>query len=159
MKNLAVGIINVIGEFSIIDMIILISLVAFIILIISIIYMYRITTMEIEESEVNDMLDLKAISKELEESKKEVTIDLTPYEKEQEEKAIISYDELIKSNSTMKINYASEDDSLGVKIKQVDLKNIAKEDENSLDTQVKSISYEQEEAFLEALKKLESMLL
>ena len=45
-----------------------------------------------------------------------------------------------------------------VTVKQVDLDNIAKYDKNSSDTKVNIISYEKEEAFLEALKNLKNML-
>lgn len=161
MKNLIVGIVNLIGDLTIIDMIVLIALMTFIILIISVIYIYRISTLSIdedEESEVNDMIDLKEITKKIEESPKNITINLTPYEQEQEEKAIISYEELLQSNNTMKINYKDEEDSEGVLVKQVDLDNIAVKSKDSLDTKVNIISYEKEEAFLEALKNLKNML-
>lgn len=151
-------IVNFIDKLSIIDMIALIAIVTFIILIISVIYIYRLSTIDEEESEVNDMLDLKEIAKQIEESPKPTNIKLTPYELEQEEKAIISYDELIKNNNSMKINYKDEDDTSGVLVKQVDLDNIADVDNSSKDTYVKAISYEKEEAFLEALKNLKNML-
>ena len=62
---------EIIGQLSIIDMILIIALITFIILIISVIYLYKISTMEIEdeeESEVNDMMDLKEISRQIEEN-------------------------------------------------------------------------------------------
>ena len=160
MKNFIICIINFIGQLSIIEMISLIALLTFIILIISVIYMYRLSTFEIdeEESEVNDMMDLKEITKQIEESSKEVNVTLTPYEQEQEEKAIISYDELIKNSNSMRINYKEEDDASGVLVKKIDLGNIADIDENSKDTKVHTISYKKEEEFLEALKNLKNML-
>ena len=115
----------------------------FIILIISVIYIYKISTLEEDdEREVNDMLDLKEITKQIEEAPRAVNINLTPYEQEQEEKAIISYDELVRSNNSMKINYKEEKQDAGVTVKQVDLDNIAKYDKNSSDTKVNIISYE-----------------
>lgn len=160
MKELITGIINLIGELTIVDMIVIIAVITFIILIISVIYIYRVSTIELydEEDGVSDMLDLKEITKRIEESSRNINIDLTPYEKEQEEKAIISYDELVKSNSNMKINYKEEAEDDGIKVKQVDLDNLAQLDKNSSDTKVTVISYEKEEAFLEALKNLENML-
>ncbi len=161
MKNLLIGLINIIGDLTIVDMIVLIALMTFIILIISVIYIYKISTLEEDyddEREVNDMLDLKEITKQIEEAPRAVNINLTPYEQEQEEKAIISYDELVRSNNSMKINYKEEKQDAGVTVKQVDLDNIAKYDKNSSDTKVNIISYEKEEAFLEALKNLKNML-
>lgn len=161
MKNLLIGLINIIGDLTIVDMIVLIALMTFIILIISVIYIYKISTLEEDyddEREVNDMLDLKEITKQIEEATRAVNINLTPYEQEQEEKAIISYDELVRSNNSMKINYKEEKQDAGVTVKQVDLDNIAKYDKNSSDTKVNIISYEKEEAFLEALKNLKNML-
>lgn len=161
MKNLLIGLINIIGDLTIVDMIVLIALMTFIILIISVIYIYKISTLEEDyddEREVNDMLDLKEITKQIEEAPRAVNINLTPYEQEQEEKAIISYDELVRSNNSMKINYKEEKQDAGVTVKQVDLDNIAKYDKNSSDTKVNIISYEKEEAFLGALKNLKNML-
>lgn len=161
MKNIFVAIIDIIGQMSVLDMITLIALIAFIILILSIIYIYRLYTydMEVEEeNEENDMLDLKAITKQLEQAPREVNIELTPYELEQEQKAIISYDELVKSCNSMKLNYQEEENKSGVSVKQVDLKNIAVPDENSHDSDVNLFNYEKEEAFLEALKNLKNML-
>lgn len=160
MKQFFMHIFDLIGNLSVIEMIIIIALITFIILVISVIYLYKISSVEIEESEVNDMLDLKEITKQIEQAPRELNIELTPYEKEQEEKAIISYDELIKNSNAMKINYDDEDDTSGVLVKKVDLKNIAnKVDDNyTADTQVCTISYKEEEAFLEALKNLKNML-
>ena len=158
MRQFISSIIELIGKLSIVDMIIIIALMTFIILIISVIYLYKISTLEIEESEVNDMLDLKEITRQIEQAPKNKNIELTPYEREQEEKAIISYDELIKNSNSMKINYDDEDTSSGVLVKKVDLKNIADYNEDSTDTEVHSISYKEEEAFLEALKNLKNML-
>lgn len=158
MRQFISSIIELVGKLSVVDMIIIIALMTFIILIISVIYLYKISTLEIEESEVNDMLDLKEITRQIEQAPKTKNIELTPYEREQEEKAIISYDELIKNSNSMKINYDDEDASSGVLVKKVDLKNIANYNEDSTDTEVHSISYKEEEAFLEALKNLKNML-
>ena len=158
MKQFIIDITNMIGQLSIIDMITLIALITFIILIISVIYFYRLSSLEIEESEVNDMIDLKEITKKIEEAPKGINIELTEYEKEQEQNAIISYDELIRSNNAMHINYKTEEDVSGVSVKEIDLKNIATVDKHSTDTKVCVINYEAEEAFLEALKNLKNML-
>lgn len=159
MRDLITGIVNLIKQIDIVDVAVFVALITLIILIITVIYIYRFSTMEMnEESEVNEMFDLKEITKQIEENPREINIDLTPYEKEQEEKAIISYDELLRSNNAMKINYKEEDKTSGVMVKKVDLDNVADKAEKSKDTKVNVISYEKEEAFLEALKKLKNML-
>lgn len=168
MKDTIIAIVELIGQMSVTEMITLIALVTFIILILSIIYLYRLYTYdmvefdeEVEEKEeevMSDMLDLKAITQNIENTPRELNIELTAYEQEQEQKAIISYDELIKSVNSMKINYQDEEDKSGVHVRQVDLKNIAAPDENGHDAEVKLFNYEKEEAFLEALKNLKNML-
>lgn len=115
----------------------------------------------------NEELDLSRITKELENIGK-ANIKLTPYEEEQEEKAIISYEELLKTKSDLKINYQEEETLDDVLVKKVDIENMTSElDMSEVREQLKEtktnkapvvISYEKEEAFLESLKKLQQML-
>lgn len=113
-----------------------------------------------QQEEANDaIIDLREITKSLEE-RDTSAIDLNKYESEQEEKAIISYDELLKRKNDFTINYSEEekvDEDLS--IKKVDLDNlINKEVTEKNDLKVTVISYEKEEAFLEALKVLQQNL-
>ena len=92
-------------------------------------------------------------------------IELTPYEEEQEEKAIISYDELLQAKSNLMINYEDEKEEDGILVKKVDLTNLTsvveveEVDTTTVDTKSNiTISYEREEAFLQALKQLQQML-
>ncbi len=106
-----------------------------------------------------ELVDLLKITKALEEAEPQNS-NLNLYEEEQEEKAIISYDELIKKKNDFAINYSEEkniDDDLT--IKKVDLNNlINKEEIVKPEIKVTIISYEKEEAFLEALKRLQQTL-
>lgn len=88
------------------------------------------------------------------------TINLNNYEEEQEEKAIISYEELLKRKNDFAINYSEEENiSDDLTIKKVDLNNlINKEVVAPTKINVTVISYQKEEAFLEALKTLQQKL-
>lgn len=109
--------------------------------------------------EEGELFDLESITKALE-NKEPSNIDLTAFEEEQEKDAIISYDELINKSKSGAINYKSESMLDDLLVKEVDLNNIVDEFAGSSEivgkTQV--ISYAQEEAFLEALKKLQQQL-
>jgi len=122
--------------------------------------------------EEGELLDLETITKKLE-NKELAPIDLSTFEEEQERDAIISYDELVnrsnqmsdisfskessttKADSSYDIPYKSEimlDDLL---VKEVDIKGL----ENGISNEeVKIIGYDEEEAFLDALKKLQQSL-
>lgn len=110
----------------------------------------------------DEMSELQKLSKEIESAPKRETINLTPYEVEQEEKAIISYDELLKTQTNVSINYLDEKIEDNIEVKQVDLNNTGKIEldpiKKELNTKVTLISYEHEEEFLQSLKKLQYML-
>lgn len=109
-----------------------------------------------------ETLDLQTITRELETLPREVNIKMTPYEEEQEEKAIISYDELVKENNNASIAYSDTVVKDDIVVKQVDLENTGKIEldpiKKELNTKVNVWSYEHEEAFLEALKQLKNIL-
>ena len=111
------------------------------------------------DEEEGELFDLESITKALE-NKEPSNIDLTAFEEEQEKDAIISYDELINKSKSGAINYKSESMLDDLLVKEVDLNNIVDESAGNSEivgkTQV--ISYAQEEAFLEALKKLQQQL-
>ena len=107
-----------------------------------------------------DMLDLEAITRNLEENYRPMNIELTNYEKEQEESAVISYEELLKKKSNDAVNY---DDSFvnnsEIDVKKVDLKDsIGTNNIVNTKIEVTLFDYEKEEAFLKALRKLQSDL-
>ena len=116
-----------------------------------------------EEKEYNDeegeLLDLEGLTKKLEKEKMNEELKIDNYEKEQEEKAIISYDELLKKKNHYAINYEKEEDLGDLVIKKVNLNDLVnKEEEEENKSTVKVISYQKEEEFLKALKELNSLL-
>lgn len=111
-----------------------------------------------DETEKEELLDLKAITEALEQRDTRI-IDMTEYEEEQEQRAIISYDELIEKTNNLKINYEEEQTLGDLTIKKVDLENlVAPSEVETPKINVQVISYQKEEAFLEALKKLQEQL-
>ena len=109
----------------------------------------------------DDISYLENLKEKLESEYKPNEIELTDYEKEQEESAIISYEELIKNKNKMNIsydeNYKSDTEEINVKKIMLNDKGIKEEDTKTLD--VKLMNYDKEEAFLKALKQLQSNLL
>lgn len=109
--------------------------------------------------EEGELLDLEGLTKKLEQEKNSEELKIDNYEKEQEEKAIISYDELLKKKNHYAINYEKEEVVDDLIIKKVNLNNLINtdiKDDNS--NVVKVISYQKEEEFLKALKELNSLL-
>ncbi len=109
-----------------------------------------------EKSELDNLIEIAAAIENAEPNNS----NLNHYEEEQEEKAIISYEELLKRKNDFAINYSEEeniDDDLT--IKKVDLNNLVNKDIIvKPEIKVSVISYEKEEAFLEALKRLQQTL-
>lgn len=113
------------------------------------------------DDEEGELIDLKSISEALDNGEK--NIELTKFEEEQEKDAIISYDELLRKTQNTGINYKNEVMMDDLSVKEVDLENFINENKKEInDTvtkpNVQVISYYQEEAFLESLKKLEQQL-
>lgn len=102
---------------------------------------------------------LKEITQALEEAEPS-NINLNKYEEEQEEKAIISYEELLTRKNDFAINYSEEENiAEDLTVKKVDLSNLLNKDvEVKPKLNVSVISYDKEEAFLEALKALQQKL-
>ena len=107
-----------------------------------------------------DMLDLEAITKNIETDYRPINIELTSYEQEQENNAIISYEELVSNKDKRIVNYDDnyESDS-EISVKKVDLSDkIGKNAIPETKIEVTLMSYEKEEAFLKALRQLQSDL-
>lgn len=113
----------------------------------------------------DDTIELQNIREELENTPKERKIEMTPFEAEQEEKAIISYDELIKKADNVSINYSDTPNNpeTNILFKQVDLDKTGQIEldpiKKAFNTKIDITSYEHEEAFLEALKNLKDSLI
>ena len=159
---------------SLVDVVFFFAVLALMLLVIVLIYFLRENTgevdnnitfkqsdnnMKIDTSNHDEITSLKEITEALENAEPS-SIDLNKYEEEQEEKAIISYDELLKKKNDFAINYSEEeslDDDLTVK--KVDLDHLVNKDVVvKPEIKVSVISYQKEEAFLEALKQLQQKL-
>ena len=166
-------IMNFLKTLSFVDVVFFFAVLALMLLIIVLIYFIRENRAEEEmdfpsqgnnlppknDNNNDEITSLKEITEALENAEPSA-INLNKYEEDQEEKTIISYDELLKRKNDFAINYSEEeslDDDLTVK--KVDLDNlINKEVRVKPEIKVSVISYEKEEAFLEALKKLQQTL-
>ena len=175
--------INTFSTLSWVDIVFFLAVMFLIILIVTLIYFIiinndeeeteksTVTKIEIKEkeepkeevtlfddpNEEGELIDLKTLTKRLEDNKNDV-IAMNDYEEEQEQKAIISYDELLASQKDIKINYEEEEQIGDLTVKKVDLDNISSPVEEPKKDYPKTISYEKEEAFLEALKKLQEQI-
>lgn len=163
--------INFIKTLSFVDVVFFLAVLVLMLLIITLIYfLYEnkdSNEIEIKNIEPNqsdfknerEVNDLKAITEALEKAEPN-QISLNDYEEEQEEKAIISYEELLKHKNDFALNY-SEEENIGddLTVKKVDLDNLVNRDIHvKPNLNVAVISYEKEEAFLEALKTLQQKL-
>ena len=129
------------------------------ILIVTLIYFIRINEDDKEEKE--ETAEMKIV-KEIRENMKsddEVVIKFTDFEKDQEDKAIISYDELLNKNNNYGLNYEKEDIYDDLSVKKVNLDNLMNNNsESKVNSEIRVISFAKEEAFLEALKRLQKEL-
>lgn len=162
--------IGFIKTLAFVDVVFFLAVLALMLLIITLIYFIRENNEEnetlnekVSDNKTNledEILSIKETIEALEQAEPQA-VNLSKYEEEQEEKAIISYEELLKRKQDFAINYSEEeniDDDLT--IKKVDLDNLINKEvvapNNKLNVTV--ISYEKEEAFLEALKTLQQKL-
>lgn len=142
-----------------VDIIFFFAVLILMILIVTLIYFIKINN-ETEEKDLEETQEMK-IAKELRDSMKnsEPTIKFTDYEKDQEDKAIISYDELLNKGTNYELNYEKEEMHDDLSVKKVDLDNLVNKNNNTVSNiEVRLISFQKEEAFLEALKRLQKEL-
>ncbi len=116
-----------------------------------------------ENKNNNEILDLKELSKKLENIPHNTNnINLTRFEEEQEEKAIISYDELLKNRDNVKIGYESTELKDDIEVKKIDLDSTGEIEldpiKKELNSKITLVSYEHEEEFLKSLKELQYLL-
>lgn len=157
------SVIQDIGDFlktlSFIDIVFFFSITILMILIVTLIYFIRINEDDKEEKE--ETAEMKIV-KEIRENMKsddEVVIKFTDFEKDQEDKAIISYDELLNKNNNYGLNYEKEDIYDDLLVKKVNLDNLMNNNsESKVNSEIRVISFAKEEAFLEALKRLQKEL-
>ena len=142
-----------------VDIIFFFAVLILMILIVTLIYFIKINN-ETEEKDLEETQEMK-IAKELRDSMKNIepTIKFTDYEKDQEDKAIISYDELLNKGNNYELNYEKEEMHDDLSVKKVDLDNLVNKNNNTVSNiEVRLISFQKEEAFLEALKRLQKEL-
>lgn len=145
-----------------IDDLLVIAIIIWLI-IISVILLNYLKNKEKDMNTINkarkDMIDLEAITKNIEANYKPAIINLTSYEQEQENNAIISYEELLSNKDSISYNYDDNFESKSdVSIKKVSLGETAGTSVPQTKIEVNLLNYEMEEAFLKALKKLQSDL-
>lgn len=144
-----------------VDIIFFFAVLILMILIVTLIYFIKINNeSEEKEKDLEETQEMK-IAKELRDSMKnsEPTIKFTDYEKDQEDKAIISYDELLNKGNNYELNYEKEEIHDDLSVKKVDLDNLVNKNNNTVSNiEVRLISFQKEEAFLEALKRLQKEL-
>ncbi len=163
-------IINFIKTLSFVDIVFFFAVLALMLLIITLIYFLRENNdSDIEVNKSSDkkeltsdeaaLLSLKELTEALENAEPK-EVNLNRYEEEQEEKAIISYEELLNRKNDFAINYSEEENiDEELTIKKVDLDNLINtEVTEPQHISVTVISYDKEEAFLQALKTLQQTL-
>ena len=111
------------------------------------------------DDEEGELMDLETLTKYIKD-KNEDNSSYNAYELEQEQKAIISYDELLKKANQNAVQYLDNGNNFVRKI-DIDKINVPQQQVQtiSLNKNVALVSYAEEEAFLEALKKLQSQLI
>jgi len=118
-----------------------------------------IDVIEEYNDEEGELLDLESLTKKLQKEEETGRINCTEYEKDQEEKAIISYDELLKKHNNYTINYEKEEIIDDLIVKKVNLNDLVNtNEEENVKEEVRVISYQKEEDFLAALKELNRLL-
>ena len=152
---------NLLMALRLVDIIFFFAVLILMILIVTLIYFIKINNeSEENEKDLEETQEMK-IAKELRDSMKnsEPTIKFTDYEKDQEDKAIISYDELLNKGNNYELNYEKEEMHDDLSVKKVDLDNLVNKNNNTVSNiEVRLISFQKEEAFLEALKRLQKEL-
>ena len=142
-----------------VDVVFFFAVLILMILVVMLIY-FIMANKDEDEKSLGETQEMK-IAKELRDSMKnsEPTIKFTDYEKDQEDKAIISYDELLNKGNNYELNYEKEEMHDDLSVKKVDLDNLVNKNNNTVSNiEVRLISFQKEEAFLEALKRLQKEL-
>lgn len=161
MTNIISNLKQVLSLLTLTDYVFLGLIIFLIIMLVTILFVYRNSDETLawaNEKPTNDAADIMEIAAALEKCNEQLNIDLTPYESREEEASIISYDELVNSYQNKSINYIDESNE-DLVIKKIDLENTitAPKKEDSIIKPL-TLSYEKEEALLNALKQLQENL-
>ncbi len=137
------------------------AIIVLLILIVTLMYFIKLNEEVLKKADepVRVKSELELINEAIKKDVEKENVRFTTFEKEQEDKAIISYDELVKKSKTYDINYLEEKKLDDVIVKQVNLDNmLSKKEIKPTIENVRVISYHKEEEFLKALKNLKSIL-
>ena len=168
MENIVLTIGGFIKSLTWTDLFFFCAILILILLLIYIVYLVRLDDDDSLEKDILKVMDeeskpeshsIEEIVSNLEENYEPKPIDLSQYEKEMEDTAIISYDELKKRTSN-DIVYDDDYDSGidDVLVRRVDANSSGNTKEYVDLPKAIMMSYDNEEAFLKALKKLKSNL-
>ena len=159
---------NFLKGLAFVDYVFFFAVLVLMILVVTLIYFIKINDDVLDndtksknlKDETQEMQIVKKINEAIEKEEPRPNIDFTEYEKDQEEKAIISYDELLKQDSNYEINYEKEEYLDDLSVKKFDLDHLVTKKETDEKPLMKGrvISFEKEEAFLQALKQLQNGL-
>ncbi len=138
-----------------VDYVFFAAIILLLILIITLIYFIKINE-EVLNIEVKEKTELEKLSETLSKEQKPRVVNMTTFEKEQEDRAIISYEELVKNSKNYDINYSEEKNIDGISIKKIDLNGEKLINKSTIDIRV--VSYKKEEEFLSMLKNLQTLL-
>lgn len=127
----------------------------------------KVTNEEVVLNDASDSdISLEALTTKLQNNNL-VRDDLTPFESEEETKAIISYDELIKTQSIPVLKYKNEEEINGLLVKAIDVNNLIETMDpkpishpvtyNAIKNSHHAISALKEEELVITLKKLNSI--
>ena len=164
MENIVLTIGGLIKRISFSDVFFFGSSLILILLLVYIVYLIK--TDETEDKNVNNELpkmypsnEIASIVSDIEENYEPKHVDLSKYEQEMEDTAIISYEELLKrSNSDIAYDDKYKNKSDDLIVKKVDDTNLSRTREYVNLPSAVMMSYENEEAFLEALKTIQNNL-
>lgn len=142
-----------------VDLVFFFAVLVLMILIVTLIYFIKINN-EDEDKSLEETAEMKIVKEITSNLDKEVpNVNFTEYEKEQENKAIISYEELLGKTNNYELNYEKEDYYDDLLVKKVNLDNLVNlKEEKTPRIEVRVISFQEEEAFLQALKQLQKEL-
>ena len=156
-------IVAILTSLSFIDYVLYFSVLALLILIIALVYTLKNEDTDklsvgSDEMEKEPEIDLEQIAKTIVENP-EPLVDMTAYEEEQEQKAIISYDELIKESNKKHLQYDKLElvDNV-IPAKKINLTDMINEKVEEISEDTTIFHYEREEAFLETLRELNRLL-
>ena len=133
----------------------------FILLMLFVYMLYLIKIDEDIELKNDEISNLESIKNAIERDYKPEAITLTDYEEEQEDNAIISYDELVNNKNKINISYDEDytSNTEEIFVKKININDINSSTEKISNLNVRLMSYDKEEAFLEALKRLQQNLI